>query len=112
MKKKIMCHKCHKEIMSRADLSVIGNSFNTYHNRCFQEINSGKKKNISAYYSGYRSNGMFTWIMLFILNIAIWSTYILFDSSLREAIIFSVFISAGILFFRVVSYFLYERHFD
>jgi hypothetical protein len=106
---KIICHECHKPILNKDDLAVVGNSFITYHDKCFEKI---KHKNIYAFYSGYKSNGIFPWIMLIILNSAIWSTFYFFDTPINEVILFSAFISSIIIFFRVMSYVLYERHFD
>jgi len=106
--KEILCYECKKPIHIKDDLAVVGNSFITYHNKCFESI---KHKKVYAFYSGYKSNGMFPWVMLLILNIAIWSTFYFFDTPINEAIVFGVFISSGILFYRLMSYVLYERHF-
>ena len=108
-KKEIICNECHKPILNKNHLAVVGNSFITYHDKCFEKI---KHKNIYAFYSGYKSNGIFPWIMLIILNSAIWSTFYFFDAPINEVITFSGFISAMIIFFRVMSYMLYERYFD
>jgi len=107
--KKIVCHECHKLILNKDDLAVVGNSFITYHEKCFEKI---KHKNMYAFYSGYKSNGIFPWIMLIILNSAIWGTFYLFNAPINEVILFSLFISSVIIFFRVMSYVLYERYFD
>ena len=106
--KTIICNECHKEITNKDDLAVVGNSFITYHDKCFEDI---KHKKVYAFYSGYKSNGLFPWIMLIILNTAIWGTHYLYNSPIDEAIIFSLFISAGLIFYRLTSYILYERHF-
>ncbi len=107
-KKKIICHECKELILNKADLAVVGNSFIPYHDKCFEKI---KHKNIYAFYSGYKSNGMFPWIMLIILNSAIWGTFYFFDAPFNEVITFSAFISSIIIFFRLMSYVLYERYF-
>lgn len=105
--KEILCHECKKPILNRDDLAVVGNSFITYHNKCFESI---KHKKVYAFYSGYKSNGMFPWVMLLILNTAIWVIFYLFSPPINEVIVFSAFISAMILFYRIMSYILYERH--
>ena len=106
--KDILCHECKKPILTKDDLAVVGNSFIPYHNKCFESI---KHKNIYAFYSGYKSNGMFPWVLLLILNTAIWGTFYFFDTPINEVIIFSTFISSLILFYRIMSYVLYERYF-
>ena len=106
--KKTLCHECKEPILSKDDLAVVGNSFIPYHNKCFQKI---KSKKVYTFYSGYKSNGLFPWVMLVILNSALWSTFYFFDAPINEVILFSTFISSGILFFRITSYILYERHF-
>ena len=108
-KKDIVCHECKKPILHKDDLAVVGNSFISYHDKCFESI---KHKNIYAFYSGYKSNGLFPWIMLILLNSAIWATFYFFNAPIDEVIIFSAFISGMIIFFRVMSYILYERYFD
>ena len=105
--KEILCHECKKPILNKDDLAVVGNAFITYHNRCFESI---KHKKVYAFYSGYKSNGMFPWVMLLILNNALWSTFYFFNPPINEAFIFSILISSGILFYRITSYVLYERH--
>ena len=106
-RKEILCHECKKPILTKDDLAVVGNSFITYHNKCFESI---KQKKVYAFYSGYKSNGMFPWVMLLILNTAIWVTFYFFSPPINEVIVFSAFISAMILFYRIMSYILYERH--
>ena len=107
--KKIICNECHKFILNKDDLAVVGNSFITYHDKCFEKI---KHKNVYAFYSGYKSNGMFPWVMLIILNGGIWSTFYFFNTPIKEAAVLSAFISSGIIFYRLMAYVLYERHFD
>ncbi|WP_309497256.1 hypothetical protein [Sulfurovum sp.] len=106
--RKVICHECKEPILTKDDLAVVGNSFITYHNACFEKI---KHKNIYAFYSGYKTNGIFPWIMLIILNSAIWGTFYFFHAPIDEVITFSAFISSVILFLRLMSYLLYERHF-
>jgi len=106
--KNILCHECEEPILSKDDLAVVGNAFIPYHNKCFEKI---KSKKIYAFYSGYKSNGVFPWVMLVILNSALWGTFYFFDAPINEVILFSTFISSGILFFRIMSYMLHERHF-
>ncbi len=108
-KKDIVCHECKKPILYKADLAVVGNSFIPFHDKCFNSI---KHKNIYAFYSGYKSNGLFPWVMLILLNSAIWATFYFFNAPIDEVVTFSIFISAMILFLRVMSYILYERYFD
>ena len=106
--KKTICHECKKPILAKEDLAVVGNSFIPYHNACFENI---KHKNIYAFYSGYKSNGIFPWIMLIMLNSVIWSTFYFFNASFDEIYTFSLFISTSIILFRIISYLLHERHF-
>ena len=106
--KEIICHECKEPILDKSDLAVVGNSFITYHDKCFEKI---KHKNVYAFYSGYKSNGIFPWIMLIILNSAIWGTFYFYDTPINEVITFSAFISSIIIFFRLMSYVLYARHF-
>jgi len=107
-RKKILCQECKGSILNKDDLAVVGNSFIPYHNKCFEKI---KYKKIYAFYSGYASNRLFPWVMLLILNSAIWGTFYFFDTPIYEVVLFSAFISSVILFYRVMSYVLYERHF-
>ncbi len=107
--KKIICHECKEPILKKDDLAVVGNSFITYHNECFEKI---KHKNVYAFYSGYKTNGIFPWIMLIILNSGIWGTFYFFNAPIDEVITFSAFISSGIIFLRLMSYLLYDRHFN
>ncbi len=106
--KNIICHHCHKHIKTKEELSVVGNAFHTYHNRCFEDL---KGHNIYAFYSGYKLNGYFPWIMIIILNILLWGTYILVHSPLNEVLIMSLFISSLLFFYRISAYFLYERYY-
>jgi hypothetical protein len=105
-RKKFFCRECKKPITKKSDLAVVGNSFITYHNECFDSL---KHKNTYAFYSGYKSNGWFPWVMLILLNVVLWSTYYLFNAPFEEVLFFSTFILAMTLFFRGMSYILYER---
>jgi len=105
---KILCDECKEPILNKDNLSVVGNAFIPYHNKCFEKI---KSKKVYTFYSGYKSNGMFPWVKLVILNSAIWSTFYFFDAPINEIILFSIFISSVILFYRIMSYILYERYF-
>ena len=106
--KEIICHECKEPILFKSDLAVVGNSIITYHDKCFEKI---KHKNVYAFYSGYKSNGIFPWVMLIILNGAIWGTFYFYDAPINEVITFSAFITSMVIFFRFMSYVLYERHF-
>ncbi len=105
--KTIICHECKEPIVSRDDLAVVGNAFITYHRKCFEEV---KHKKIYPFYSGYRTNGPFTWVMLIFFNVALWATYFILKAPLDEIQIFSLFISSWIVFFRLISYLSYERY--
>ena len=105
--KVIICSKCKKQILSRDELAVVGKSFLPYHENCFNKI---KHNNWYAFYSGYKTNGPYPWIMMVILNFLLWATYYLYDAPLDEVIVFSIFIVGMTLFFRTVSYLLYERY--
>lgn len=105
-RKKFFCRECKKLITNKKDLAVVGNSFITYHNKCFESI---KHKDVYAFYSGYKSNGWFPWVMLGIFNVILWGTYYFFNAPLEEVFLFSMFILLMTLFFRGMSYILYER---
>lgn len=108
-KQKFTCKECKKPINNLDDLAVVGKSFYTYHNKCFEEI---KHKDIYAFYSGYKTNGWFPWIMLIILNIMLWGTYYLFNAPFKEVLTFSIFIFVMTLLFRSISYIFYERQYS
>ena len=105
-KKQFFCNECKKPITKKSDLDVVGNSFLTYHNDCFNTI---KHKNAYAFYFGYKSNGLFPWVMLVIFNVILWSVYYFFNAPFEEVFVFSMFILTMALFFRGMSYILYER---
>lgn len=106
MKKEVICSECKKPILEKKDLAVVGKSFVPYHNECFNSI---KHSNLYAFYSGYKINGPYTWIMLILFNVILWGAYFILKAPLDEVITFSLFILAMTLFFRGVSYLLYER---
>ena len=106
---KFYCRACEKPIDSKSDLAVVGRSFYTYHNRCFENI---KHKDIYAFYSGYKINGWFPWVFLIVLNLMLWVTYYLFNAPFQEVLIFSIFLFSMTLVFRGISYFFYERHYN
>ena len=105
--KTFYCRECKKPINSKNDLAVVGKSFYTYHDKCF---NNTKHKDIYAFYSGYKTNGWFPWVMLVILNLMLWGTYYLFNAPFEEVLTFSMFILAMTLLFRGISYIFYERN--
>jgi len=105
-RKQFFCTECKKPITKKNDLAVVGNSFLTYHNDCFNAI---KHQNIYAFYSGYKSNGWFPWVMLVLFNIILWCAYYFLNAPFEEVFFFSMFILAMTLFFRGMSYILYER---
>ena len=107
--KAIVCHECKKPILNKHDLAVVGNSFVTYHCDCFEKA---KRQKIYPFFSGYRINGPFTWVMLIVLNILLWGTYFVLDAPLDEVQILSLFISSWIILFRIISYMLYERYYE
>ena len=107
-KKKFYCKACKKPIDIKDDLAVVGKSFYTFHNRCFNEI---KHRDLYAFYSGYKTNGWFPWIMLLILNCMLWGTYYFFHAPFEEVFTFSMFICAMTLLFRGISYIFYERYY-
>lgn len=102
------CNVCKKPIESKDELAVVGKSFYTYHNQCFDAM---KHKELYAFYSGYKINGYFPWIMLMILNIMLWGTYFIFNAPFDEVFTLSMFILVMILIFRGISYFFYERYY-
>ena len=100
---KIVCTECKEEILSRKDLAVVGRSFKPYHKECFKN-----SKSLYAFFSGYAINGNFTWILLLLLNFALWSTYIVFHADFTETLYMSLFATVLFLSFRLISYFFYE----
>lgn len=105
-KKQFLCRECKKPITNKSDLAVVGNSFLTFHNECFEHI---KHQNAYAFYSGYKINGWAPCLILGLMNILLWGTYYLFNAPFKEVFTFSMFILAMTLFFRGMSYVLYER---
>lgn len=108
-KKKFYCKEYKKPIYAKNDLSVVGKSFYTYHNKCFENI---KHKDIHAFYSGYKTYGWFPWIMLIILNLMLWGTYYFFNTPFEEVFTFSMFILFMTLIFRGITYIFYERYYS
>ena len=108
-KKPIYCHHCKEPILSKEELAVVGNSFIPYHNSCFESI---KHKNIYAFYSGYKTNGIFPWILMILLNSAIWAAFFWLHPPLDEVIVMSAALTGFMLIFRLLSYILYERHYN
>ncbi len=104
----ILCHHCKQPIQTKEELAVVGNGFLTYHNKCFDSI---KHSNTYAFYSGYKSNGYFPWLMIIVLNILLWGTYTLYHPPFYEVLTMSLFISTMVLFYRLTAYLLYERHY-
>ena len=100
---KIICTECKKEIHSRKELAVVGRSFKPYHKECFKNA-----KGIYTFYSGYPINGNFTWILIALINIALWSTYLVFHAEFIETLYMSLFATVLFLGFRLISYFFYE----
>ena len=100
---KIICSACKKEIKTRQDLAVVGRSFVTYHRKCFKSSNG-----IYEFYSGYPINSVAMWMILVLLNAALWATYILFSAPFIETFYFSLFLLAIFIGFRLIAYFGYE----
>lgn len=100
---KIICAACNKEIKTREELAVVGRSFVPYHRTCFK-----KKKSVYAFYSGYPINSMATWIILAIINTALWITYFTFDAPFSETFAMSMFSTVLFVGFRLMAYVLYE----
>ena len=105
-RKEFFCRECKRPITHKNDLAVVGHAFLTFHNECFDSI---KHQNAYAFYSGYKINGWFPWLMLGLMSILLWGTYYLFNAPFEEVFNFSMFILAMTLFFRGISYILYER---
>lgn len=105
--KKIICSECKEQIHSRDELAVVGNVFLPYHDECFNSI---KHRNIYAFYSAYKTNGPFPWVMMVILNLILWAAYIFLNAPYDEVVLFNTLIVAMTLFFRITSYLLYERY--
>ena len=100
---KIICAACKKEIKTREELAVVGRSFVPYHRKCFK-----KSKDVYAFYSGYPINSAATWIILAVLNAALWSTYVMFDAPFSETFSMSLFLTILFVGFRLIVYFAYE----
>jgi len=99
----IICAACKREIKTRQDLVVVGRSFVTYHQKCFKPSNG-----IYEFYSGYPINSMAMWMILVLLNTALWATYILFNAPLMETFYFSLFSIVLFVGFRLIAYFGHE----
>jgi hypothetical protein len=48
------------------------------------------------------------WMILVLLNAALWATYILFNAPLKETFYFSLFLIVLFVGFRIIAYFGYE----
>ena len=107
--KQFLCKECKQPITKKSDQAVVGNLFITYHNDCFNAI---KHKSAYAFYSGYKSNGWFPFVILVIFNVILWGAYKFLNTPFEEAFIFSIFTLVMTLFFRVMSYIFYERFFS
>jgi len=99
----IICSACEREIKTRQDLAVVGRSFVTYHRKCFK-----KSRGIYEFYSGYPINSVAMWVILVLLNTALWATYILFSAPLKETLYFSLFLLVSFIGFRLIAFFGYE----
>jgi len=99
----ITCSTCKKEIKTRQELVVVGRSFVTYHQKCFK-----RSKGIYEFYSGYPINSVAMWVILVLLNTALWATYILFNAPLKETLYFSLFLLVLFMAFRLIAFFGYE----
>ena len=99
----IICSACKKAIRTRRDLAVVGRSFVTYHRKCFKKSNG-----IYRFYSGYPINSVAMWVLLVLLNTALWATYIVFDAPLKETSYMSLFSIILIVGFRLVAFLGYE----
>jgi hypothetical protein len=99
----MICSECKRTIRTRQDLAVVGRSFVTYHRRCFK-----RSKGIYKFYSGYPINSMAMWMILVLLNTALWATYIIFSAPLKETFYFSLFSIILFVGFRLISYLGYE----
>ena len=87
----------------RQDLAVVGHSFVTYHRKCFKRSNG-----IYEFYSGYPINSVAMWVILVLLNTALWVTYFLFSAPLKETFYFSLFLLVSFIGFRLIAFFGYE----
>ena len=99
----ILCTACHKEIKTREELAVVGRSFKPYHRTCFK-----RAKGIYEFYSGYPVNSAATWIILAVINGAIWGVYAKYDAPFGEALTISLFSVVLFVVFRLIAYFGYE----
>lgn len=100
----IICSECKRKIETRRDLAVVGRSFIAYHRNCFR-----RSRGLYKFYSGYPINGMATWVLLALLNSALWTTYVLFGPPLKETFYFSLFSVVVFVGFRLIAYFGLER---
>jgi hypothetical protein len=100
---KIICSECKREITTRRELAVVGRSFVTYHRKCFK-----KSKGVYKFYSGYPINSVAMWMILVLLNTALWATYILFSPPLMETFYFSLFLIVLFVGARLIAYFGFE----
>jgi hypothetical protein len=99
----IICSACKKEIKTRQDLAVVGRSFVTYHRMCFK-----RSRGLYKFYSGYPINSVAMWVILALLNAALWASCILFAAPLKETFYFSLFSLVLFIGFRLIAYLGYE----
>ena len=99
----IICSACKGPIKTRQDLAVVGRSFVTYHRKCFK-----RSKGIYKFYSGYPINSLAMWMVLGLLNTALWLSYIIFNAPLKETFYLSLFSTVLFVGFRLIAFFGYE----
>jgi len=99
----ITCAACKEEIKTRQELAVVGRSFVTYHRKCFK-----RSRGIYEFYSGYPINSLAMWVILVLLNTALWATTILLSAPLKETFYFSLFLLVLFIGFRLIAFFGYE----
>ncbi len=101
---KIICAACKKEIVSRKELAVVGSAFIPYHKACFKT-----QKRVYTFYSGYPINSATTWVLLAVINAALWGVYLLFNAPFAETLSMSLFCAVVLAGFRLIAYLAYER---
>ena len=99
----IICSACKRDIETRQDLAVVGRSFVTYHRKCFK-----RSRGVYEFYSGYPINSVAMWVILVLLNTALWVTYFLFSAPFKETLYFSLFLLVSFIGFRLIAFFGYE----
>lgn len=109
MKKKIICNKCLSEIRFRYDLIVATDLWmvKAYHSECY----SDKLKTQDRFFIGLPLNTTVVTVKGILVSILCIPLYFISSKSWDYGFAF-LFIPALVIFYRLYSWFKYERHFN